>query len=121
MHIPLFNRLIVQQPSVPLSLNLPQRKHDLDGGEKDGKDEEEAAHVQMSHDLHGPVNTGHEAHGVGKHHQQDVYARRPRGKVSKPGQVVELETGATLNVPMFVKLGDIIRINTETGEYVERV
>jgi hypothetical protein len=24
-------------------------------------------------------------------------------------------------VPMFVKLGDTIRINTETGEYVERV
>ena len=34
---------------------------------------------------------------------------------------VTLETGAELNVPMFVNEGDILRINTETGEYVERV
>lgn len=32
-----------------------------------------------------------------------------------------LETGATVKVPMFVKQGDIVRINTETGEYTERV
>ncbi len=32
-----------------------------------------------------------------------------------------LETGATLRVPMFVKTGDTVRINTETGEYTERV
>ncbi len=36
-------------------------------------------------------------------------------------KTVELETGASISVPMFVKLGDVIRINTETGEYVERV
>ncbi len=34
---------------------------------------------------------------------------------------IELETGATINAPLFVKEGDVIRINTETGEYVERV
>lgn len=34
---------------------------------------------------------------------------------------ITLETGAELNVPMFVNQGDIIRVNTETGEYVERV
>lgn len=34
---------------------------------------------------------------------------------------VILETGATVNVPLFVNTGDIIRINTETGEYVERM
>lgn len=39
------------------------------------------------------------------------------GNVSKQ---VELETGALLNVPMFVNEGDIIRINTDTEEYVER-
>lgn len=33
---------------------------------------------------------------------------------------VILETGATINTPMFINPGDIIRINTETGEYVER-
>lgn len=32
-----------------------------------------------------------------------------------------LETGYQINVPLFVKQGDIIRLNTETGEYVERV
>ena len=32
-----------------------------------------------------------------------------------------LETGATIKVPLFAKTGDLIKINTETGEYVERV
>ncbi len=36
-------------------------------------------------------------------------------------KVVTLETGATMDVPMFVNAGDVIRINTETGAYVERV
>lgn len=45
-----------------------------------------------------------------------------RGNTAQGGsKIVTLETGATINVPMFVKQGDIIRINTETGEYVERV
>lgn len=45
-----------------------------------------------------------------------------RGNTAQGGsKIVTLETGATLNVPMFVKEGDVIRINTETGEYVERV
>lgn len=34
---------------------------------------------------------------------------------------VILETGATINVPLFVETGDVIEINTETGEYVRRV
>ncbi len=32
-----------------------------------------------------------------------------------------LETGGTIKVPMFIKTGDTIRINTDTGDYVERV
>ncbi|MFZ3029663.1 MAG: elongation factor P, partial [Minisyncoccia bacterium] len=32
-----------------------------------------------------------------------------------------LENGATLNAPMFIKEGDRVNVNTETGEYVERV
>lgn len=32
-----------------------------------------------------------------------------------------LETGLIINVPLFIKEGDMVRINTETGEYVERV
>jgi elongation factor P len=34
---------------------------------------------------------------------------------------VTLETGAQINAPIFINEGDIIRINTETGDYVERV
>lgn len=41
-----------------------------------------------------------------------------QGRVTK---TVTVETGAQLNVPLFVKEGDTIRINTETGEYSERV
>jgi elongation factor P len=33
----------------------------------------------------------------------------------------KIETGATVNVPLFVSDGELIRINTKTGEYVERV
>lgn len=41
-----------------------------------------------------------------------------QGKVLKKATI---ETGAVISVPMFVKIGDTIRVNTETGEYVERV
>lgn len=34
---------------------------------------------------------------------------------------VTLETGATIMVPMFINTGDVISINTETGDYSERV
>ncbi len=33
---------------------------------------------------------------------------------------VVLETGATILTPLFINEGDILKINTETGEYVER-
>jgi elongation factor P len=36
-------------------------------------------------------------------------------------KTVTLETGTTINVPLFVKEGDVIRVNTESGEYRERV
>ena len=32
-----------------------------------------------------------------------------------------VETGANVNVPLFVNEGELIRVNTKTGEYVERV
>jgi elongation factor P len=34
---------------------------------------------------------------------------------------VVLESGATVNAPLFINTGDVIRINTDTGGYVERV
>ncbi len=36
----------------------------------------------------------------------------------KPATV---ETGATVNVPLFVNEGELIRVNAKTGDYVERV
>lgn len=45
-----------------------------------------------------------------------------RGDTSKSGnKVITLENGTTLNAPMFIAEGDTVSINTETGEYVERV
>lgn len=37
---------------------------------------------------------------------------------TKPATV---ETGFTLNVPLFVNIGDVIRIDTRTGDYMSRV
>ena len=36
-------------------------------------------------------------------------------------KTVVIETGANINVPLFINEGEIIRVNTETGEYTERV
>lgn len=33
----------------------------------------------------------------------------------------KLETGVSVNVPLFVDIGDVILVNSETGEYVSRV
>jgi elongation factor P len=34
---------------------------------------------------------------------------------------VVLETGATIQAPLFVEQGDVLEINTETGEYTKRI
>ena len=45
-----------------------------------------------------------------------------KGDTATGGQkTVVLETGATISVPLFINEGEVIRINTETGEYRERV
>lgn len=36
-------------------------------------------------------------------------------------KAVIVETGATIYVPMFINEGDIVRINTDSGDYAERV
>ncbi|MDO8510518.1 MAG: elongation factor P [bacterium] len=44
-----------------------------------------------------------------------------KGDTAKGGsKQIKLETGATINAPLFINEGDIIRVNTETGEYAER-
>jgi elongation factor P len=37
---------------------------------------------------------------------------------SKPAK---LETGITVNVPFFINAGDRVRVDTRTGQYLERV
>jgi elongation factor P len=34
---------------------------------------------------------------------------------------VKLETGAVVQVPLFIQTGDVLKIDTRTGEYIERV
>ena len=44
-----------------------------------------------------------------------------KGNTSSGAQKeVTIETGATIMVPMFINEGDVIKVNTETGEYAER-
>ncbi|MBM3281429.1 MAG: elongation factor P [Candidatus Harrisonbacteria bacterium] len=45
-----------------------------------------------------------------------------RGDTSGGGRkLIELETGAKVTAPLFISTGDTVLVNTETGEYVERV
>jgi len=37
------------------------------------------------------------------------------------GKPAKLENGLEISVPLFVEIGDILRIDTRTGEYMERV
>ena len=41
--------------------------------------------------------------------------------VSGGSKTATLVTGAVVNVPLFINPGDVVRINTDTGEYTERV
>ncbi len=41
--------------------------------------------------------------------------------VSGGNKLAVLSTGAKVNVPLFINTGDIIRINTDSGDYTERV
>ncbi len=45
-----------------------------------------------------------------------------RGNTAQGGtKTVVIESGAKISAPLFVNEGDIIRVNTQTGEYTERV
>ena len=41
--------------------------------------------------------------------------------VSNMTKMAKLETGADIKIPLFIKEGDRIKVDTRTGEYVERV
>ena len=42
-----------------------------------------------------------------------------RGSTSS--RLAQLETGAKIEVPPFIEVGDIIKVDTKTGEYIQRV
>jgi len=45
-----------------------------------------------------------------------------RGNTTSGGtKAAKLETGATIQVPLFINIGDLVRVNTVAGEYAERV
>ena len=45
-----------------------------------------------------------------------------RGNTAQGGsKMAVIESGAQISVPFFVETGDIIRVNTQTGQYAERV
>jgi elongation factor P len=45
-----------------------------------------------------------------------------KGDTSKAGtKSAKIDTGATIQVPLFINVGDWVKIDTRTGEYVERV
>lgn len=45
-----------------------------------------------------------------------------RGDTAQGGvKQVKIDTGAMINAPLFIEEGDIIRVNTETGQYAERM
>jgi elongation factor P len=44
-----------------------------------------------------------------------------RGDRAQSGtKIAKMDTGVSINVPLFIEEGELIRVNTETGEYVER-
>ena len=49
--------------------------------------------------------------------------RKPRGpyKPRHPQNPETVETGAEVRVPLFCDTGDLIKIDTATGAYIERV
>ncbi len=45
-----------------------------------------------------------------------------KGDTAKSGtKPAKIETGATVQVPLFIDIGDAVKIDTRTGEYIERV
>ena len=45
-----------------------------------------------------------------------------KGDTAKSGtKSVKLETGYAIQVPLFIEVGNVLKIDTRTGEYVERV
>jgi len=50
-------------------------------------------------------------------HTEPGFAGNTAQGATKPATV---ETGAQIKVPLFVNIGDLVRVDTRTGEYIER-
>lgn len=52
-----------------------------------------------------------------------VKTETPQGKMNAPssGKIAHLETGAKLEVPLFIESGDIIKVDTTASEYIQRL
>ncbi|MEM8728082.1 MAG: elongation factor P, partial [Chlamydiota bacterium] len=46
---------------------------------------------------------------------------RSKVSVSPVSKIAILETGAKVEVPLFIEVGDIIKVDTHLGEYVQRI
>jgi elongation factor P len=45
-----------------------------------------------------------------------------RGDTAQGGsKTAVLETGTVINVPLFIEIGDVLKVDTRTGKYIERV
>ena len=60
--------------------------------------------------------------GVGRAHHHRDRARHPgRPRVSGARKPATLETGKVVQVPLFVKIGDKVKVDTRSGDYITRV
>ncbi|MBL7976505.1 MAG: elongation factor P [Candidatus Kapabacteria bacterium] len=79
----------------------------------------ESQDVQISFEENTPLSVELPSHVVLRiTYTEPGFKGDSANNVLKPAT---LETGATINVPTFVNDGELIRIDTRSGEYVERV
>jgi len=41
--------------------------------------------------------------------------------VSNVTKIATIETGAKIQVPLFVEVGDIVKVDTKSSEYIQRI
>ncbi len=71
--------------------------------------------------LFGEISTGFKVPNIVELKVTEAPPNVKGDSATGGSKVIVLETGATINAPLFVNEGDIIKVNTETGEYRERV
>jgi elongation factor P len=79
----------------------------------------EGMNVRISFDSHTAILAE-----APNHVELEVTYTEPGAKgdtATKTLKPATLETGATISVPLFVNIGEKLRVDTRTGEYVERV